>query len=100
MLLIVFASSPLESLQFEQGLEVALAAADLELEVEVIFEGACAEAVQQASAQDSFVKKLGQLELYAIPVFCDSQLQRFDCQTLDPDRLRQKMNSAHAILVV
>lgn len=66
---IVLASSPLNSPFFEDGLEVALTAADLEVETEVVLTGAFLEYVKNTSPDDIVLKKLKQLELYEIEPF-------------------------------
>lgn len=63
---IVLASSPLNSPFFEDGIEVALTAADLEVETEVVLTGAFLEYVKNTSPDDIVLKKLKQLELYEI----------------------------------
>ncbi|WP_286035787.1 hypothetical protein [Succinatimonas hippei] len=66
---IVLASSPLNSPFFEDGIEVALTAADLEVETEVVLTGAFLEYVKNTSPDDIVLKKLKQLELYEIEPF-------------------------------
>lgn len=63
---IVLASSPLNSPFFEDGIEVALTAADMEVETEVVLTGAFLEYVKNTSPDDIVLKKLKQLELYEI----------------------------------
>ena len=100
MLLIVFSSSPINSDHFEQGIDVALAGADLELEIEILFEGECAEVLSQASVDSVFVKKLSQLQLYKMPCFCAHQLTVLPCTLLAPEKLREHFTEAHAVLVI
>ena len=66
---IVLSSSPLNSPFFEDGLDVALTAADLEVETEVVLTGAFLEYVKNTSPDDIVLKKLKQLELYEIEPF-------------------------------
>ena len=72
---IVLASSPLNSPFFEDGIEVALTAADLEVETEVVLTGAFLEYVKNTSPDDIVLKKLKQLELYEIePLYEENQV--------------------------
>lgn len=72
---IVLASSPLNSPFFEDGIEVALTAADLEVETEVVLTGAFLEYVKNTSPDDIVLKKLKQLELYEIePLYEEDQV--------------------------
>ena len=72
---IVLSSSPLNSPFFEDGLEVALTAADLEVETEVVLTGAFLEYVKNTSPDDIVLKKLKQLELYEIePLYEENQV--------------------------
>lgn len=100
MLIVVFSSVPEHSVQFEQGLEVALAAADLELEVKVIIEGACAKALLQVPTETIWVKKMRQLELYAIPCVSAAPISVLTCEQLPYPALRELLGTAHAVLVV
>lgn len=63
---IVLSSSPLNSPFFEDGIEVALTAADMEVETEVVLTGSFLEYVKNAFPEDIVIKKLKQLELYEI----------------------------------
>lgn len=63
---IVLSSSPLNSPFFEDGIEVALTAADMEVETEVVLTGSFLEYVKNAFPEDIVTKKLKQLELYEI----------------------------------
>ncbi|WP_281758290.1 hypothetical protein [Succinatimonas hippei] len=78
---IVLASSPLNSPFFEDGIEVALTAADLEVETEVVLTGAFLEYVKNTSPDDIVLKKLKQLELYEIePLYEEDQVTCSDPQ--------------------
>lgn len=78
---IVLASSPLNSPFFEDGIEVALTAADLEVETEVVLTGAFLEYVKNTSPDDIVLKKLKQLELYEIePFYVEDQVTCSDPQ--------------------
>lgn len=70
---IVLASSPLNSPFFEDGIEVALTAVDLEVETEVVLTGAFLEYVKNTSPDDIVLKKLKQLELYEIEPFYEEK---------------------------
>ena len=70
---IVLASSPLNSPFFEDGIEVALTAADLEVETEGVLTGAFLEYVKNTSPDDIVLKKLKQLELYEIEPFYEEK---------------------------
>ena len=63
---IVLSSSPLNSPFFEDGIEIALTAADMEVETEVVLTGSFLEYVNNAFPEDIVIKKLKQLELYDI----------------------------------
>lgn len=71
---IVLASSPLNSPFFEDGIEVALTAADMEVETEVVLTEAFLEYVKNALPEDIVIKKLKQLELYDIEPLCEEEL--------------------------
>ena len=81
---IVLASSPLNSPFFEDGIEVALTAADLEVETEVALTGAFLEYVKNTSPDDIVLKKLKQLELYEIEPFYEE-----DQVTCSDKRIKQ-----------
>ena len=57
---IVLSSSPLNSPFFEDGIEVALTAADMEVETEVVLTGSFLEYVKNAFPEDIVIKKLKQ----------------------------------------
>ncbi len=100
MLLIVFSSHPACGMRFEQGLEVALTAADLELEVEILFEAECAQFLMQAAAETDSVKKLGQLGLYDLSCMSTEPISIIPCRQVGAAQVREHCRSAHAILVV
>ena len=71
---IVLASSPLSSPFFEDGIEVALTAADMEVATEVVLTGAFLEYVKNAVPEDIVIKKLKQLEIYEIDPLREEEL--------------------------
>ena len=71
---IVLASSPLNSPFFEDGIEVALTAADMEVKTEVVLTGSFLEYVKNAVPEDIVIKKLKQLEIYEIDPLREEEL--------------------------
>ena len=75
---IILRSSPLVSPFYEDGLEVALAAADMEIDTQVFFTGPFLEYIESVPSDNLVNKKIKQLYLYDIPVFKGDDLQDSD----------------------
>lgn len=63
---VVLSTSPLISPFYEDGIEVALTAADMEVNTEVVLTGDFLAYVNSANSDSLVLKKLKQLELYEI----------------------------------
>ncbi len=74
MVLIVLASSPFESTFYQQGIEAALNIADArEGSVSVLLSGDFLKSLNTLTLKQDHVKKLGQFELFEVPVFAPAE---------------------------
>lgn len=75
MILVVLQTSPYQSSIYIQGIESVLNLADAEVDtINVLIDGEYLESIHESTLKKDFVKRLGQLSIYDIPVYSSKQI--------------------------
>ncbi len=93
MVLVVLQTSPYQSSIYIQGIESALNLADAEADViNVLIDGEYLESIHENTLNKEFVKRLGQLSIYEIPVYSSKPICLESVVSINKRELFEKAN--------